>query len=213
LLERTDDDVIEPGKLGFPGGKIEDGESNMIGALRELYEETGIAPKSIEFVKSIENEDGSISNYYECEYDGDIELSDEHKGYKWVEKDLIPGENILFGNNERYMSLVESYESELDAIKKLSDTITSKLSDGKDVEQDQARLDHLKETVAITKEIEELEKEKSDSADAAEKKKIEKEIKDKKDKKDKLKSKFKNGMELLKKASGKIGSAADDILE
>jgi 8-oxo-dGTP pyrophosphatase MutT (NUDIX family) len=31
-----------PGKLNFPGGKLEQGESYMAGAARELYEETGI---------------------------------------------------------------------------------------------------------------------------------------------------------------------------
>lgn len=36
-----------PGQLSFPGGRIEAGESSAAAALREAYEETGIAPAAV----------------------------------------------------------------------------------------------------------------------------------------------------------------------
>jgi 8-oxo-dGTP diphosphatase len=42
LLLQTGGDEVETGKWSIPGGKVEDGESAYLSAIRELYEETGI---------------------------------------------------------------------------------------------------------------------------------------------------------------------------
>lgn len=65
LLERSYQDDFMPGKWCLPGGKIEDGESPMIAAERELYEETGIdLVERLSFITKIEKED-CIIYYFE----------------------------------------------------------------------------------------------------------------------------------------------------
>ena len=48
LFEVRSKDIRQPGDVCFPGGRIEEGETEVEAALRETAEETGIAPDHIE---------------------------------------------------------------------------------------------------------------------------------------------------------------------
>ncbi len=50
LEERAKDMITDPGEICFPGGQLEEGESPLECALRETYEETGIAPEYIDVI-------------------------------------------------------------------------------------------------------------------------------------------------------------------
>lgn len=79
------------GMYGFPGGSIDKKDKDSkAGAIRELKEETGIELTWNEEHKckkydSIENEDGSISDYWitTLETKPEVKLSKEHAGYEW----------------------------------------------------------------------------------------------------------------------------------
>lgn len=52
MQERDDNPILDPGRWGLPGGHLDDGETFLAGAVRELAEETGVkvAPESLTLV-------------------------------------------------------------------------------------------------------------------------------------------------------------------
>jgi len=52
MQERDDHPILDPGRWGLPGGHLDDGESFLDGAVRELAEETGVrlAPEALTLV-------------------------------------------------------------------------------------------------------------------------------------------------------------------
>jgi mutator protein MutT len=64
MLQRKDSDDFEPGKWGFPGGKVMQGETTEEGAVREFKEETGIELKEINRFGEEVNEDESLTVYF-----------------------------------------------------------------------------------------------------------------------------------------------------
>lgn len=50
LTKRSSDLRHHPGQISFPGGKIEAHENSQQAALRETYEETGIAPEQLHLI-------------------------------------------------------------------------------------------------------------------------------------------------------------------
>lgn len=50
LLTLRSSDIDHGGQISFPGGRSEEGESSVETALREAYEEVGIAPEKVEIV-------------------------------------------------------------------------------------------------------------------------------------------------------------------
>lgn len=53
----------QPGEISFPGGRIEDGENPLEAAVRETFEETGIAVENIEIISELDyasNKNGSF---------------------------------------------------------------------------------------------------------------------------------------------------------
>jgi 8-oxo-dGTP diphosphatase len=84
--------------LDFPGGKIQEGERDLVGALkREVREETSLEIEVGEpFVVWFNEYTPDHRNYpkkvfligYRCEYvSGDVVLSEEHDGYRWLTKE------------------------------------------------------------------------------------------------------------------------------
>ena len=82
--------------LDFPGGKIKEGEINLTNALkREVQEETGLEIEVgeafttwiNEFPPDHRNQGKVFLVGYLCKFgSGEVTLSNEHSGYKWVNK-------------------------------------------------------------------------------------------------------------------------------
>lgn len=85
------------GTWGWPGGHIEDGESPLIAAGRELAEETGVVrPCNLDGVRLIHIGDTPDSKgkfyTYLAPVSREFEptLNDEHSEYKWADFDALP---------------------------------------------------------------------------------------------------------------------------
>lgn len=108
MLKRTSDDKVEGGKFGFPGGKVEPGESPMEAAKRELSEEAGITIENCDAVRSIKNDDGTESHYFSAVVqDTNVQLSDEHVSAEWMTPEQIAKADVIFDGSERYVELIE----------------------------------------------------------------------------------------------------------
>ncbi|MFZ2484485.1 MAG: NUDIX domain-containing protein [Minisyncoccia bacterium] len=108
--------------LDFPGGKIQEGEavagdvSSLVNSLkREVIEETGLEievhdPFAVwynEFPKGHRNYPKVVYTVgFKCKYlSGDLKLSDEHDGFKWVDKSNY--KEVDDGSN--YFDILEKY--------------------------------------------------------------------------------------------------------
>ena len=99
LLKRRSNDVHKPGAWDIPGGRLEPGESPFDGLKREAQEEAGldINIESPLDVHHFTRDDGQKITMiiFLCSLgtDREINLSEEHQEYKWVEvsgQDEIP---------------------------------------------------------------------------------------------------------------------------
>ena len=90
-----------PFNLGFPGGKIEIGERPEVGALRELYEETGMSCNIIDHIKTIKNNRGWKVHFYLGDgHHGEFRPSSE--GYPlWSDPDDLVAPTCLYYNHNR----------------------------------------------------------------------------------------------------------------
>ena len=83
-------DVI--GKWEFPGGKVEENETEKQAIEREIKEEFDILVRAEKFITNVISKDKKSEidlKLYLCKYiDGKIKLND-HSDYKWVDKDEI----------------------------------------------------------------------------------------------------------------------------
>src|SRR5687768_8482660 len=78
------------GWLDFPGGRIDKGESSLAEALkREVREETTLEiDVGAPFASWLGRGETVFLIGYRCRYvSGEIELSDEHRAYQWVDRD------------------------------------------------------------------------------------------------------------------------------
>ena len=80
-----------PGAWEAVHGRIEDGESPTQAALRELREETGLAPARLynlsrveSFYRHAADEVGFIPVFAAFVPDGEVRLSDEHDAFPWL---------------------------------------------------------------------------------------------------------------------------------
>lgn len=86
MLKRSD----KPYNWDLPGGHIEEGESMRHGACREVQEETNISlnPQKLRFLKKA-TLNKPINFYSSHAKAGNVQLSDEHDAFEWVNpKDL-----------------------------------------------------------------------------------------------------------------------------
>ena len=117
LLQRHSEDDYEPNKLCFAGGKIEEGEDIKQGALRELFEETGIKEDNADFIDSIKNSDGTISNYFQVKTNQEFKPSHEHKGYSWVKSlDNFSEDMFIENDKERLVQIINKSKMEKEQI-------------------------------------------------------------------------------------------------
>lgn len=117
FLQRLENDTLDPLSWCLAGGKIEQGETPEEGAKREAIEETGIELTNVDFIKEIENNDGTKSFYFIGETDKEPIVSNEHLNYKWLSlEDIEKEKNIIFRQNERFVQLLKEYSSNLNKI-------------------------------------------------------------------------------------------------
>jgi 8-oxo-dGTP pyrophosphatase MutT (NUDIX family) len=93
MLQRSQDDKRRSGTWDFPGGGVERNESFEKGAVRELYEETGIRANTnqlkllyaeTEFYKPQRVNITRMLFLLQLKREHDITLSFEHESSKWV---------------------------------------------------------------------------------------------------------------------------------
>lgn len=72
LLKRKASDSFEPGKWGFPGGKVMQGETISDGAQREFEEETGLSLSGVQLLAEEVNDDESLSVYFHAVGSGEM---------------------------------------------------------------------------------------------------------------------------------------------
>lgn len=92
LAKRSTGDINVLGKWEFPGGKVEQDESDFDAIEREIKEEFELTIKAREFITN------NVCEYptkvvdlrlYKCDYvSGDFNLHD-HSEYKWVDKEEL----------------------------------------------------------------------------------------------------------------------------
>ncbi len=116
LLQRADS---ETGTWGVPAGKFENGETPEEAALRELFEETGIAfdrhaqlqsfvqPLGALYIRKPEVD--YVYHSFKVHLDAvpEIRLSDEHVGYTWASSKEIEGMPLMAGAKEALMHYYE----------------------------------------------------------------------------------------------------------
>lgn len=85
IVRRSTDDAWMPNHYGFPGGKIEAGESIVDALSRECKEETNliIKPENFKFLAKVSNKLGH-KFYLVTQFEGDVSLNDEHDDFKWI---------------------------------------------------------------------------------------------------------------------------------
>lgn len=89
-VQKSEDYDWKAGKWELPGGKIKEKEDRFEAGARELKAETGLNPKDLRDVIRVEVEEFSDKSVVNCwilytnSFSGNIELSDEHKEYRWV---------------------------------------------------------------------------------------------------------------------------------
>ncbi len=76
-----------PSTWGFPGGKVEEGESPHDAAIRETKEETELEATNIKKINL--KTDLPCIPYYTREYSGTVKIDHEHDDWVWVGRDEI----------------------------------------------------------------------------------------------------------------------------
>tara|TARA_B100000579_G_scaffold341990_1_gene293961 strand:- start:291 stop:701 length:411 start_codon:yes stop_codon:yes gene_type:complete len=107
LLKRSAELVDDgsPWTWDLPGGHIDSGETALSAAKREVAEETNI---NLNFLLRMGTDSniGKLTYFYVSDdWNGSIELSDEHEEYKWVSPDDLHDYKDEMGNMYYKMTL------------------------------------------------------------------------------------------------------------
>lgn len=97
LIFKRSAEKIYSNQWRMVGGKVREGESSWEGALRELKEETGITPVKFWAIPSVnqfyESKTDTVHSIpafaAELDVSAEIQLDEEHSGYKWVRIDEV----------------------------------------------------------------------------------------------------------------------------
>ena len=87
ILLRPDAAHWSPNTWGYPGGRIEPGETPMAAAIRETQEETQLEVKGLQEINL--NLDTAVYAYYTRDYTGTVPIDYEHDDWAWVSRDDI----------------------------------------------------------------------------------------------------------------------------
>ena len=97
------------GKWEFPGGKVEENETEKQAIEREIKEEFDILIRAEKFITNVISKDKKSEidlKLYLCKYiDGEIKLS-AHSDYRWVHKDEILGYDLAALDRELIKKMV-----------------------------------------------------------------------------------------------------------
>jgi 8-oxo-dGTP pyrophosphatase MutT (NUDIX family) len=78
----------DPNDFGLPGGKVDEGETEIEAAIRECFEETGL---KISNLKEIQRDDcsGDLAATFSCDYEGEPSTQPGEPICKWVEPEAL----------------------------------------------------------------------------------------------------------------------------
>ena len=97
---------------GLPGGKVEEGETDIDAAMREAKEECGkVKGQRFEDLKEIDNRHHWTTFFFKVEKPFACKLSDEHTDYKWFkfdDLDTIKLHPKLKENLDRHLKIVKN---------------------------------------------------------------------------------------------------------
>lgn len=98
ILRRSASSKNNAGKWDFPGGKVDSGEAFDIALRREIQEETGLSVELARVLGAAESPlpDRTVA-YLMMEArvtGGQVQLSEEHDGHKWVEPERLVEQDI-----------------------------------------------------------------------------------------------------------------------
>jgi 8-oxo-dGTP pyrophosphatase MutT (NUDIX family) len=100
LLRRTPGDYWAAGLWGFPGGKLEPGETPEQAAIRETKEESNLKVWDLKELKLDASD--SLARYYTRSYSGDVKLDFEHTDFMWADRPLLETYELAPGTLEMY---------------------------------------------------------------------------------------------------------------
>ena len=84
LLKRAPESHFAPEQWGFPGGKLEEGETPREAAIRETEEETQLRVKDVRSLGIFNN---AVAAYVSDSYEGEVKIDFEHTDWQWVGAD------------------------------------------------------------------------------------------------------------------------------
>ncbi|MBN2094533.1 MAG: NUDIX hydrolase [Candidatus Aenigmarchaeota archaeon] len=116
LLKRSLHAQYSPGLWGFPGGKVDGGETPYLASVRELGEETGIEaipqkePFAICYYPENKKEGAILEVFvYKVMLSGrpEVKLSSEHTAYIWSPLEDLPGpEEMILCTREAFRKIL-----------------------------------------------------------------------------------------------------------
>jgi len=118
LMVQRNDDKVEGGKWGFPGGKVEKGESESEALARELKEELNldVLPEKLRYLKKV------FVKFPDYDFEGTMFLlrldaphavvlsEDEHQAYEWVTFEEALTMDLIRYNDQYLRIMVEEAE-------------------------------------------------------------------------------------------------------
>lgn len=87
-------------QFGFPGGRIEHGETPREAAKRELFEETGLRARKLFLICSLDRNQRNVTFFYAPKISGRLRSSEEGEA-RWVEPRVLYCDGAAFPREAR----------------------------------------------------------------------------------------------------------------